>query len=67
MARDIHERLYTLSKDLFIEPNPVPVKMAMALVGGWMPSDVRLPLCEMSPANLVQLRRTLVAMKLTGE
>ena len=64
VARGAHERLYPLFKDLFIEPNPVPVKMAMALAGGWLRPDVRLPLCEMTEANLTQLRRTLLALEL---
>ena len=45
-------------KDLFIEPNPVPVKTAL----GWrgvMSAEVRLPLCEMSEANQARLRKTL--------
>lgn len=66
VARGVHERLYALSRDLFIEPNPVPLKTAMALTGGWMQNEVRLPLCEMSAANLAQLRRTLVALELIG-
>jgi 4-hydroxy-tetrahydrodipicolinate synthase len=65
VARHLHERLYPLFKDLFIEPNPVPVKTAISLAGGgWMLPDVRLPLCEMSASNLEQLRRTLAAMDL---
>ena len=57
-AQQLHRRLLPLFKDLFIEPNPVPVKTAL----GWrgvMSSEVRLPLCEMSEANQARLRRTL--------
>ncbi|HEX8312819.1 MAG TPA: 4-hydroxy-tetrahydrodipicolinate synthase [Chthoniobacteraceae bacterium] len=57
-AREIHERLYPLFKDLFIEPNPVPVKYALARAGR-MSADVRLPLCEMSPAAIARLETTL--------
>ena len=64
VALGVHERLYALFKDLFIEPNPVPLKTAMALAGDWLRPDVRLPLCEMSPPNLAQLRRTLVDLEL---
>ena len=67
VARSIHERLYPLFRDLFIEPNPVPLKTAMAFTGDWLRNEVRLPLCEMSDANLAQLRRTLVSLKLIGE
>lgn len=57
-AAAIHHRLYPLFKDLFIEPNPVPVKFALSLRGSMLP-DVRLPLCEMSAANCDRLRKTL--------
>ena len=57
----IHRRLYPLFKDLFIEPNPVPVKFALSLRGKITP-DVRLPLCEMSAANCDKLRKTLAAL-----
>lgn len=46
-----HQRLYPLFKALFIEPNPVPVKTAMAHAGLISSPEVRGPLCEMSPAN----------------
>ncbi len=60
-AAAIHRRLYPLFKDLFIEPNPVPVKFALSLRGKISP-DVRLPLCEMSGANCAKLRETLEAL-----
>jgi 4-hydroxy-tetrahydrodipicolinate synthase len=57
-AREIHFRLYPLFKDLFIEPNPVPAKYALALRGEMRP-DVRLPLCEMADAARAKLEATL--------
>jgi 4-hydroxy-tetrahydrodipicolinate synthase len=60
-AAAIHRRLYPLFKDLFIEPNPVPIKFALSLRGD-MTSEVRLPLCEMSAANQERLRKTLAAL-----
>jgi len=57
-AETRHRKLLSLFKDLFIEPNPVPVKTAL----GWraaMSPEVRLPLCEMSEANQARLRKTL--------
>ena len=57
-ADKLHRKLLPLFKDLFIEPNPVPVKTAL----GWrsaMSPEVRLPLCEMSDANQARLRKTL--------
>jgi 4-hydroxy-tetrahydrodipicolinate synthase len=47
-----------LFKDLFIEPNPVPIKTALSWRGTIL-AEVRLPLCEMSPANQARLRKTL--------
>ncbi|MEI8340929.1 MAG: 4-hydroxy-tetrahydrodipicolinate synthase [Verrucomicrobiota bacterium] len=58
-ARNLHYRYYSLFKDLFIEPNPVPVKTALAWAGIIAKPDVRLPLCEMSEANARKLRATL--------
>jgi 4-hydroxy-tetrahydrodipicolinate synthase len=57
-AQQLHRRMAGLFKDLFIEPNPVPVKTALAW-RGLMSSEVRLPLCAMSDANEARLRKTL--------
>ncbi len=64
-ARQWQVRLGGLFNDLFIEPNPVPVKTALAW-RGWMSNEVRLPLCEMSPANEKRLRETLAAFENSG-
>jgi 4-hydroxy-tetrahydrodipicolinate synthase len=58
LAENLHRKLLPLFKDLFIEPNPVPVKTALGWRGG-MSGEVRLPLCEMSEANQARLRKTL--------
>jgi len=57
-ALALHLKYYPFFKDLFIEPNPVPAKFALARLGK-MSSDVRLPLCEMSPENARRLTETL--------
>jgi len=57
-AQALQRKLLPLFKDLFIEPNPVPVKAALGWRGA-MSGEVRLPLCEMTEANQVRLRRTL--------
>jgi len=57
-AERLHRKLLPLFKDLFIEPNPVPVKTALGWRGA-IASEVRLPLCEMSEANQAFLRKTL--------
>jgi 4-hydroxy-tetrahydrodipicolinate synthase len=58
LASKLHHKMFPLFKDLFIEPNPVPVKAAL----GWrgvMAGEVRLPLCEMTEANQARLRKTI--------
>ena len=57
-ARRLHLQYYPLFKDLFIEPNPAPIKQALALLGRLSP-DVRLPLSRMSDANRHKLEQTL--------
>jgi 4-hydroxy-tetrahydrodipicolinate synthase len=57
-AEGLHRKLYWLFKDLFIEPNPVPIKTALSWHGTIL-AEVRLPLCEMSAANQARLRKTL--------
>ena len=61
-ARDLHLKLLPVFKDLFIEPNPVPVKTALSW-RGVMSADCRLPLCEMTAANQARLRKTLEAFE----
>ena len=57
-AEKLHRKLLPLFKDLFIEPNPVPVKTALGWRGATS-GEVRLPLCEMSEANQARLRKTV--------
>ena len=57
-AEQLHRKLYWLFKDLFIEPNPVPIKTALSW-RGTISAEVRLPLCEMSAVNQARLRKTL--------
>jgi 4-hydroxy-tetrahydrodipicolinate synthase len=61
-AGKIHRRLYPVFKSLFIEPNPVPIKFALARAGLIGSGDVRSPLCEMSAANTKILIRSLAAL-----
>jgi 4-hydroxy-tetrahydrodipicolinate synthase len=61
-ALQIHQKLYPLFKDLFIETNPVPVKAALAMLG-LVDEEYRLPLVQMSAANRAALK---TAMKAAG-
>jgi len=58
LAQKLHRKLFPLFKDLFIEPNPVPIKTALGWRGD-MSSECRLPLCEMTAPNQAQLRKTI--------
>jgi 4-hydroxy-tetrahydrodipicolinate synthase len=58
LALNLHRKMFPLFKDLFIEPNPVPIKTTLGWRGA-MSGEVRLPLCEMNEANQVRLRRTV--------
>lgn len=46
-ATAINNQLFPLHQNLFIEPNPVPVKWALAAMGK-MPAGIRLPLVPLS-------------------
>jgi 4-hydroxy-tetrahydrodipicolinate synthase len=63
-AQAMQRKMLPIFKDLFIEPNPVPAKTALEW-RGVMSAEVRLPLCEMSDANQVRLRKTLEAFEKT--
>jgi 4-hydroxy-tetrahydrodipicolinate synthase len=57
-ALKLHEQLYPIFKDLFIETNPVPVKTALAMMG-LIQEEFRLPLVPISPKNRAVLKSTL--------
>jgi 4-hydroxy-tetrahydrodipicolinate synthase len=57
-ARSIHKVLYPVSKALFIETNPIPVKTALGMMGMIKP-ELRLPLCGMRPENQKKLADVL--------
>ena len=49
-AIDLHMQLLPLHKQLFCEPNPIPVKWALARMGK-IGGTLRLPLTELTPAS----------------
>ncbi|RKZ25209.1 4-hydroxy-tetrahydrodipicolinate synthase [bacterium] len=57
-ARKLHERLYYLSKAMFIETNPIPVKTALLMLGYDM-GPLRPPLCPMREENREKLKKAL--------
>jgi 4-hydroxy-tetrahydrodipicolinate synthase len=64
-ARATHERFYALFKELFIEPNPVPIKFALSMRGSITP-EVRLPLCQMSVPNQHRVTAIVKALGLAS-
>lgn len=61
-ATKIHRKLYPAFKTLFIEPNPVPIKVALKRAGVIASDEVRSPLCEMTPANAIILEQVLAQL-----
>ena len=58
-ATKLHRKLYPLFRALFVEPNPVPLKAALARAGIISSEAVRLPLCPMESASRATLVRAL--------
>jgi len=57
-ARTLHYELYQMSKILFIETNPIPVKAALAMMGK-IQEEYRLPLCRMGDENRARLEKIM--------
>jgi 4-hydroxy-tetrahydrodipicolinate synthase len=62
-ASKLHRKLYPLFKALFIEPNPVPLKAALARAGIISSEAVRLPLCTMEPDHRAVLTKALAGLR----
>lgn len=59
-------RRLDLMNALFYEVNPIPAKTALNMMG-LNAGPMRLPLCDMSPANAARLRAELVKAGLINE
>ncbi len=57
-SAELQLKLLKLANSLFCEVNPIPVKTAMAMMG-FCSEEMRLPLCEMEPANKEKLAAVL--------
>ncbi|HZW12436.1 MAG TPA: 4-hydroxy-tetrahydrodipicolinate synthase [Noviherbaspirillum sp.] len=57
-AVEINNRMLPLHNKLFVEPNPVPVKWAMAQIG-LIPSGIRLPLVTLGAGHHETVRAAL--------
>lgn len=58
-AEELNGKLGAFFKALFVEPNPVPAKTAMALLGLIKSPYVRLPLCAMEKGKLEILKTAM--------
>jgi len=58
-ARIFAEKYYRLFTDIFIEPNPVPIKYGLHQLGHIRSPEVRLPLCPLHKASEEKLMMTL--------
>jgi len=63
-ARALHHELGPLTRQLFVETNPIPVKAAME-IRGYAPGRIRSPLTELSAAHRAELADRLA--ELDGE
>ena len=54
----MHYELYRMSRVLFIETNPIPVKAALAMMGR-VREEYRLPLCRMGDENRSKLEKVM--------
>lgn len=61
-AAKLHRKLYPIFKALFVEPNPVPVKLALKRAGLIGSAEVRSPLCEMTAASDAVLTAALATL-----
>jgi len=57
-ARELYYKLLPLSEGLFVEPNPIPVKAALAMMGR-IAEEVRPPLYPLAPQHRDKLRAQL--------
>ena len=57
-AASLHQRLFPLFEVLFITSNPVPVKVALSLLGR-PAGPVRQPLCEATPEEVERVAQVM--------
>ena len=57
-AQELFFKLFPLTKAMFYETNPIPVKTALAMMGK-IKEELRLPLCKMATVNRERLQKAL--------
>jgi len=63
-ANELHYRMYPLMKLMFCNPNPVPAKKAVELMGKIKSGLTRLPLAPIDTASLEKLKAALAELDL---
>jgi 4-hydroxy-tetrahydrodipicolinate synthase len=63
-ARELHLKFFPLSRAMFLETNPIPVKEALAMMGKLAEAEFRLPMCRLSDANRPRLKAVLASLGL---
>lgn len=63
-AQEIHIQNYNFFTDIFMEPNPVPIKTLLYLKGMISSPEVRLPLTSASSKNFVLLQELANKLKI---
>ena len=58
-ANELHYKLFPLMQAMFFDTNPVPAKTTLELMGKITSSSPRLPLYEISEANLTKLKKVI--------
>jgi 4-hydroxy-tetrahydrodipicolinate synthase len=64
-ARALHHKYHELTRMLFVETNPLPVKTALSMMG-MVRAEFRLPLCPMGDDTRARLLQTLVGYGLVN-
>jgi len=65
-AAELHLKYFDLIDKLFIDVSPIPIKAAMNLMGMDV-GETRMPLCDLSPADLNALRSSMEKVGLLGK
>ena len=63
-ANELHYRMYDLMKLMFCNPNPVPAKKAVELMGKIKSGLPRLPLAPIDAESLVKLKAAMAKLEL---
>jgi 4-hydroxy-tetrahydrodipicolinate synthase len=58
-ANTLHYKIFELMKLMFVEPNPVPAKKALELMGRMKSGLPRLPLAPMAGSNVEKLQQAM--------